>query len=347
MPDFSQMTGRGPILLMTQYLLPFTDNASNPACMTYRSLVTCALPPLLEFAIYFVHPNATSPSSIDALGLWKCVSDGQLYDANGLRLEFFFLPGRPIEDCVAHRAAEKTKRGYNTAQADRFEFGGGDNPHDPPRPEGRLPGLSEMYDHDYPRHAYRDVVFVCDVDPNGVRWNDYIGGNGCIKRVCCDPIPQEKWDRMREEWLRRHGGMGAEWVDEDEEEEYSRETLPPMEVARHQYSVARADGDINVGDNMADEMLSAYPADRLCGTQFIPVISSRSLEIQTGIMCRRGACSVVQLNMPNTTHHGCLHRMTYAQPHGPFQPGHRRAEPRQELATLGKLAARAYAALAK
>ncbi|RDW90560.1 uncharacterized protein DSM5745_02335 [Aspergillus mulundensis] len=174
------------------HTLPFPDHAGNPALLVFRNLVSCPLPPLYAFAIYFTHGDA-SPDNVDVAGFFSAIDS--MHEPLDIRLELFFLRNASVEECVEHYRAEKDSRGDYRVQIAALEIRESSIPSRPLGEEAGAdtsrvgpPGFVPSYI-DYHR-TYHGMLYVCPEKD----WNT---GRQEICHVLFDPFSAEEWAEWR------------------------------------------------------------------------------------------------------------------------------------------------------
>jgi hypothetical protein len=107
------------------HVIPFTDHSGREALMVFDGWVSCPLPPLFSFAIYFTQMTLETVKPVELL---KVIKRGTPYDNTGcpIRLELYFLPASDVDssaddECIAHFRKEKAARGDYTRQIQHVE----------------------------------------------------------------------------------------------------------------------------------------------------------------------------------------------------------------------------------
>ena len=93
--------------------------------MVFDGWVSCPLPPLFSFAIYFTQMTLETVKPVELL---KAIKRATPYDNTGcpIRLELYFLPASDVDssaddECIAHYRKEKAARGDYTRQIKHVE----------------------------------------------------------------------------------------------------------------------------------------------------------------------------------------------------------------------------------
>ena len=115
----------GRIHCVKTHVIPFTDHSGREALMVFDGWVSCPLPPLFSFAIYFTHPEVT-PETVKPVEVLKAIKRKTPFDSScSIRLELYFLPAPDVDssndDCIAHYRREKAARGDYTRQIQDLE----------------------------------------------------------------------------------------------------------------------------------------------------------------------------------------------------------------------------------
>jgi hypothetical protein len=110
----------GQIQRVKTHVIPFSDHSGREALMVFDGWVSCPLPPLFSFAIYFTHPKVTL-ETVKPVEVLEVVKRKTPFDSScSIRLELYFLPTPDVDssndDCIAHYREEKAARGYYTRQ---------------------------------------------------------------------------------------------------------------------------------------------------------------------------------------------------------------------------------------
>ena len=96
------------------YVILFTDHSGQEALIVFRGVVSCPLPPLYSFAIYFTHPEVT-PETVKPAEVLEAIMRKTPWDPCPIRLELYFLSAPDVDssndDCIAHYRKEKAARG--------------------------------------------------------------------------------------------------------------------------------------------------------------------------------------------------------------------------------------------
>jgi hypothetical protein len=106
------------------HVIPFTDHSGREALMVFDGWVSCPLPQLFSFAIYFTQMTLETVKPVELL---KAIKRGSpLGSSNAIRLELYFLPTSDVDssaddDCIAHYRKEKAARGDYTRQIKHVE----------------------------------------------------------------------------------------------------------------------------------------------------------------------------------------------------------------------------------
>ena len=109
----------GRIQRVKIHVIPFTDHSGREALMVFDGWVSCPLPQLFSFAIYFTQMTVETVKPVELL---KAIKRGSpLGSSNAIRLELYFLPTSDVDssaddDCIAHYRKEKAARGDYTRQ---------------------------------------------------------------------------------------------------------------------------------------------------------------------------------------------------------------------------------------
>ncbi|KAJ8110300.1 hypothetical protein OPT61_g6825 [Boeremia exigua] len=179
------------------YVIPFTDHSGQEALMVFRGVVSCPLPPLYSFAIYFTHPEVT-PDTVKPAEVLEAIMSKTPWDPCPIRLELYFLSAPNVDssdddlDCIAHYRKEKAARGdyirhiqdlENSATDDEEQQQGGASVHG--NDQAKLPGLVPSYI-DSPSDYYHGIIFRYP-------GTDWYTDNHPAHRICFDQISEEEY----------------------------------------------------------------------------------------------------------------------------------------------------------
>ncbi|KAL4929019.1 uncharacterized protein BDV17DRAFT_298321 [Aspergillus undulatus] len=130
------------------HVVPFQDHSGNHSFMVFESPEHCPLPPLINFNVYFTHPDGPLPDFEDLRDNLVDMYDYILSEGLELfhfRLDVYFLPNASRQDCTVHYAAEKTTRGDSVQMMDEAVEKLEADPGHPPPNMPRMPGMVNKY----------------------------------------------------------------------------------------------------------------------------------------------------------------------------------------------------------
>lgn len=202
-PGRGGMGAAGRIQRVKTYVVPFTDHTGREALIVFDGRVSCPLPPLFSFAIYFTHPNV-NPGTVRPVEVLEAIKrKTPLENWCSIRLELYFLSASDVDStddkCIVHYCKEKAARGDYTRQIQNLENSAMD--HDQQRRggpsihgnnEGRqLPGLVPSYI-DEPDVDYHHGLLFSYPGP------DWRTDKRLARCVYFDPISEEDYARIAE-----------------------------------------------------------------------------------------------------------------------------------------------------
>jgi hypothetical protein len=173
--------------------------------MVFDGWVSCPLPPLFSFAIYFKHPKVT-PETIKPVEVLEAIKRKTPFDSScSIRLELYFLPAPNADssddDSIAYYRKEKAARGEYTRQIQDIENSATDNDDEEQQQGGasvhsndqarQLPGLVPSYI-DRPSSNYsHGIIFRYP----GADWST---DKRLARRIHFDRISEEEYARVTE-----------------------------------------------------------------------------------------------------------------------------------------------------
>ena len=197
----------GRIQRAKTHVIPFTDHSGREALIVFDGWVSCPLPPLFSFAIYFTHPKVTL-ETIKLVKVLEVVKRKTPFDSScSIRLELYFLSTPDVDssddDCIAHYREEKAARGDYTRQIQDLKNSAtddGEEEDDEEQQQGgasvhgsnqarQLPGLVPSYI-DRPSSDYYHGMIFC-----------YPGADlstGLARRICFNRISEEEYAHVTE-----------------------------------------------------------------------------------------------------------------------------------------------------
>jgi hypothetical protein len=116
----------GRIQRVKTHVTQFTDHTGRGALIVFDSWVSCPLPPLYSFALYFTHPDMTLDvvRPVKVLEAIKRQTPWESYPCS-IRLELYFLSAPDMDSindkCISHYRKEKAARGDYTRQIQDVE----------------------------------------------------------------------------------------------------------------------------------------------------------------------------------------------------------------------------------
>jgi hypothetical protein len=194
----------GRIQRVKTHVIPFTDHSGRSALMVFDSWVSCPLPPLFSFAIYFTHPGVTV-STVAPVSILEAIKRKTPFNSScPIRLDLYFLPAPDVDSsddkCIAHYRREEAARGNYTVQIqdlesvthddDEEQQQGGASGHGNDKAR-QLPGLVPSYIDRSSSDYYHGMIFR------------YPGADWCtdkrlVRRIYFDRISPEEYARVTE-----------------------------------------------------------------------------------------------------------------------------------------------------
>jgi hypothetical protein len=196
----------GRIQRVKTHVIPFTDHSGREALMAFDGWVSCPLPPLFSFAIYFTHPKVT-PETIKPVEVLEAIKRKTPFDSScSIRLELYFLPAPNADssddDCIAYYRKKKAARGEYTRQIQDIENSATDNDDEEQQQGGasvhsndqarQLPGLVPSYIDRPSSNYYHGIIFRYP----GADWST---DKRLARRIHFDRISEEEYARVTEE----------------------------------------------------------------------------------------------------------------------------------------------------
>ena len=180
------------------YVIPFTDHSGQAALMVFRGVVSCPLPPLYSFAIYFTHPEVT-PETVKPAEVLEAIMRKTPWDPCPIRLELYFLSAPDVDssddDCIAHYRKEKAARGdyirhiqdleNSATDDDEEQQQGGASVHGNDQAR-QLPSLVPSYIDSPFSDYYHGIIFRYP----GANWST---DKRPARRICFDRISKEEY----------------------------------------------------------------------------------------------------------------------------------------------------------
>jgi hypothetical protein len=198
----------GRIQRVKTHVIPFTDHSGREALMVFNGWVSCPLPPLFSFAIYFTHPKVTL-ETVKLVEVLEAIKRKTLFDSFcSIRLELYFLPAPDVDssddDCIAHYQKEKAARGDYTRQIQDLENSATDDDDDDEEQQQQggasvrsndqarqLPGLVPSYIDRPSSDYYHGIIFRYP----GADWST---DKRLARRIYFDRISKEEYARVTE-----------------------------------------------------------------------------------------------------------------------------------------------------
>jgi hypothetical protein len=200
----------GRIQRVKTHVNPFTDHSGRKALMVFDGWVSCPLPPLFSFAVYFTHPEVT-PETVKPVEVLEIVKRNTPFDSScSIRLELYFLPApdvdSSIDDCIAHYRKEKAARGDYTRQIQDLENSATDEEEEEDDDEEQQQGGASVHGNDQARQlpglvpSYIDSPFSDYYHGIIFRYPgaDWSTDKRPARRICFDRISEEEYARATE-----------------------------------------------------------------------------------------------------------------------------------------------------
>jgi hypothetical protein len=190
----------GRIQRVKTHIIPFTDHSGREALMAFDSWVSCPLPPLFSFAIYFTHPEV-SPETVAPVEVLEAIKRKTPFDSScSIRLDLYFLPAPDVDssddECIAHYRREKAARGNFTVQIQDLESSATHGDEEEQQQGGasvngnnkarQLPGLVPSYIDRPSSDYYHGIIFRHP----GAHWST---DKRLARRISFDRISQEEY----------------------------------------------------------------------------------------------------------------------------------------------------------
>lgn len=189
------------------HVVPFQDHGGTPSFMVFQSHEEHPLPPLMNFNVYFTHPDGPLADSEELENNLIAMYDhiwSEGLEPFYFRFDVYFLPNASTQDCMIHYEAEKATRG-NSAQMlreaqERFEL----DVNAPPPPTARMPGMVDIYT-PFTNYDLSGLIFLHP----GRSWSED------SQRMCRVPFTAGELDSFHEVWYgvgedEENGSLGME-----------------------------------------------------------------------------------------------------------------------------------------